>query len=290
MSRPVAHGSLTNRIIGGYTLTKWLGAGGMGEVYKAAHHSTRQPAAVKVLSRIDQAARFQNEAYVQASVHHPHIAALYTYLSGEPHSCIVMEYVPGPTLETLIFRHRRLPEGFALKVLGQIASAVAHLHERGIVHRDLKACNIKVTADGTAKLLDFGIAKAAYTPRLTREGYVIGTTYSMAPEQFHNQVSAASDCWALGVLLYEMLTGYRPFDGTTETEIRIKIERGDYMSPDLLLPDLSRQSKRIIRRLLHPNPEKRLTAAEVLALLKHPQQRFLTRIKGWVSRLKLSGK
>ncbi len=275
------HGTLTNRTIGSYTLTKWLGAGGMGEVYKAIHISTRRLAAVKVLSQSAQAARFQNEAYIQASVRHLHIAALYDYVSGQKYPCIVMEYVEGPTLEQLIARHRRLPEAFALQLLEQLTSAVAHLHQEGIIHRDLKTCNVKVTADGTAKLLDFGIAKAAYTPRLTREGYVIGTTYAMAPEQFQNQVSTPADCWALGVLFYEMVTGHRPFEGRTETEIRVKIERGAYMAPDLLIPDLSRNSKKIIKKLLIPQPHQRLTAAQLLQRLRKPKGSVLARVAEW---------
>ncbi len=107
-------GGLSNRTIGKYTLTKWLGSGGMGEVYKAEHVSTRLPAAIKILSRSDQAARFQNEAYIQASVKHPNITALYEYVIEDGLPCIIMEYVEGPTLEKLILRHRRLPEAYAL--------------------------------------------------------------------------------------------------------------------------------------------------------------------------------
>jgi eukaryotic-like serine/threonine-protein kinase len=280
-------GGLSHRTIGRYALTKWLGSGGMGEVYKAEHVTTHQPAAVKILSRAEQAARFQNEAYIQASVQHPHIAALYEYVLEGRLPCIVMEYVEGPTLEKLISRHRRLPESFALRILEQITSAVAHLHQKDIIHRDLKSCNIKVSAENTAKLLDFGIAKAAYTPRLTREGYVIGTTYSMAPEQFHNQVGKESDCWALGVLLYEMLTGYRPFDGKTETEIRVKIERGEYMAPDLLIPNLCRTSRRIIRKLLTHNPKQRLTAAQLLELLHKPKTSPFEWLTNWLTGVKI---
>jgi eukaryotic-like serine/threonine-protein kinase len=276
---------LPYKTIGQYSLTRWLGSGGMGDVYQAEHLFTRQPAAIKVLSRIDQTARFQNEAYIQASVRHPHIAVLYEYVMEGQHPCIVMEYVEGPTLEKLIARHRRLPEATALRILEEVVSAVAHLHERGIIHRDLKSCNIKITSSGAPKLLDFGIAKAAYTPRLTREGYVIGTTYAMAPEQFQNHVGLESDCWSLGVLLYEMLTGYRPFDGKTETEIRIKIERGHYMAPDLLIPNLSKPSRRIIRRLLTPQSRQRMTAAQLLEALRYPVPTPLTRLSHWLSGL-----
>ena len=267
--------------IRGYVLTQWLGSGGMGEVYQAQHKTSRRPAAVKVLYRTDQAARFRNEAYIQASVQHPHIAALYEYAVEEGTPCIIMEYVEGITLEKLIKRQGRLPEAFVWKVMEQIVLAVAHLHERGIIHRDLKPGNVKVNRESFAKLLDFGIAKSAYTPKLTQEGYIVGTSHYMAPEQFHAKVSIQSDCWSLGVLFYEMLTGYLPFDGRSETEVRLKIEKGQYTSPDLLVPQLSKRSKRLISKLLRINSANRITAAELLAELKNPNDSGFS-ITEWV--------
>ena len=115
--------------IKGYVLTQWLGSGGMGEVYQAQHQTSRRPAAVKVLYRADQAARFRNEAYIQASVQHSHIAALYEYTIENGTPCIIMEYVEGITLEKLIKRQGRLPEAFVWKVMEQIVLAVVYLHE-----------------------------------------------------------------------------------------------------------------------------------------------------------------
>jgi eukaryotic-like serine/threonine-protein kinase len=267
--------------IRGYVLTQWLGSGGMGEVYQAQHKTSRRPAAVKVLYRTEQAARFRNEAYIQASVQHPHIAALYEYAVEEGTACIIMEYVEGVTLEKLIKRQGRLPEAFVWKVMEQIVLAVAHLHERGIIHRDLKPGNVKVNRESFAKLLDFGIAKSAYTPKLTQEGYIVGTSHYMAPEQFHAKVSIQSDCWSLGVLFYEMLTGYLPFDGRSETDVRLKIERGQYTAPDLLVPQLSKRSKRLISKLLRVNSANRITAAELLAELKNPNDSGFS-ITEWV--------
>ncbi|MEZ4900902.1 MAG: serine/threonine-protein kinase [Spirosomataceae bacterium] len=256
--------------IRGYELTQWLGSGGMGEVYMAQHPTTRQQAAVKILHRNDQVARFKNEAYIQSSVKHPHIATLYEFSVENGIPCLIMEYVEGITLEKLIKRQGVLPEAFVWKVMQQITSAVVHLHQKEIIHRDLKADNIKVNRDSRVKLLDFGIAKAAYTPKLTAEGYIVGTAHYMAPEQFNAQVSIASDCWALGVLMYEMLTGTLPFDGRTETEIRIRIERGQYTAPDLLIPTISKKSKRLISKLLCNNPSQRMTAMELLNELQNP--------------------
>lgn len=268
--------------IRGYELTQWLGSGGMGEVYMAQHQTTRQIAAVKVLHRNDQVARFRNEAYIQSSVKHPHIATLYEFSVENSVPCLIMEYVDGITLERLIKRQGVLPETFVWKVMEQITSAVAHLHENGIIHRDLKAGNVKVNRDSKAKLLDFGIAKAAYTPKLTAEGYIVGTAHYMAPEQFNGHVSIASDCWALGVLLYEMLTGTLPFDGRTETEVRIRIERGQYTAPELLTPAISKRSRRLIGKLLRANMAQRMTAIALLNELKGPFSEDSFSVKGWL--------
>lgn len=273
-----------NRNIRGYILTQWLGSGGMGEVYQAQHQHTRQTAAVKVLNRIDQVERFRNEAYVQSSVKHPNIASLYEYSIENGIPCIVMEYVEGLTLERLIKRQGALPENFVWKVLEQMVAAVLHLHTNNIFHRDLKPANIKVTKESVVKLLDFGIAKAAYTPKLTQEGYIVGTSFYMAPEQFQGKGNIQSDCWALGVILYEMLTGQLPFDGKTETETRIKIERGEYMAPNLINPHISKKSKRIIEKLLQTNPKKRITAEILLSELRgdtDPNNIF-HKVSGWV--------
>lgn len=271
--------------IKGYILTQWLGSGGMGEVYQAQHQTSRRLAAVKVLYRTDQAARFKNEAYIQASVQHPHIAALYEYTIENGTPCIIMEYVEGITLEKLIKRQGRLPESFVWKIMEQIVLAVVHLHEKNIIHRDLKPGNVKVNRESVAKLLDFGIAKSVYTPKLTQEGYIVGTSHYMAPEQFQNKVGIESDCWALGVLFYEMLTGYLPFDGRSETEVRLKIEKGNYTSPDLLVPEVSKKSKRLIQRLLKANASSRMNANELLVALQNPDNNPLFSITEWVNNI-----
>jgi serine/threonine protein kinase len=257
--------------IRGYVLTNWLGSGGMGEVYQAVHQTTRRQAAVKILFHADQVARFRNEAYIQASVQHPNIATLYEFAMEEDNPCIIMEYVEGITLEKLIKRQSTLPEAFVWKVMEQIANAVSHLHEQQIIHRDLKPGNIKVNRESLTKLLDFGIAKSAYTPKLTQEGYIIGTSHYMAPEQFNSKVSIQSDCWTLGVLFYEMITGYLPFEGRTETEVRVKIEKGQYTAPDLMAPNISKKTKRLIGRLLRVKPEHRMTSQELLEALQNPK-------------------
>lgn len=261
-----------NQPIRGYTLLQWLGSGGMGEVYQAIHDTTQRTVAIKLLSRLEQAERFRNEAALQASVRHPHVALIYEFFVDGQLPCLVMEYVEGPTLQQILRRNGPMSEASAWKILGQLASALDHLHSRGIVHRDLKAGNIKLTREGQPKLLDFGLARQSNTPRLTRQGHVVGTMASMAPEQFSGVSSAASDCWALGVLFYELLTGYTPFGGSTESEIGRLIQKADYLSPVKLNPGLSRASERLIHKLLTVSPERRPTALQVLDIIQDPTQ------------------
>ncbi|MBD2702784.1 serine/threonine protein kinase [Spirosoma sp. BT702] len=259
-----------NQTIRGYTLTQWLGSGGMGEVYQAVHDSTQRTVAIKLLSQLEQAERFRNEAALQASVRHPHIALIYDFFVEKNLPCLVMEYVEGPTLQQVIRKNASLSEEAAWKYLGKIASALDYLHQRDIIHRDLKAGNIKLTREGQPKLLDFGLARQANSPRLTRQGHLVGTVASMAPEQFSGESNAASDCWALGVLFYEMLTGYSPFGGSTDSEIGRLIQKADYLSPVKLQPAISRASERLINKLLVVSPERRLTARQVLDIIKEP--------------------
>lgn len=271
--------------IRGYTLTQWLGSGGMGEVYQGFHAATQRTVAIKLLSRAELSGRFRNEAAVQAAVRHPHIALLYEFFVENGLSCLVMEFVEGSTLGQYLRRVGVLPEDAAFRLLGQLASALVYLHERGIVHRDLKAGNVKITPQGSVKLLDFGLARAGDSPKLTSEGHVVGTAASMAPEQFSGEATSASDCWALGVLLYQMLTGYPPFGGATDSEIGRLIQKADYLPPTRLRPDLSPFAQRLIEHLLTVAPGRRLTARQVEEVLQNPAlltaPGLVNRVKSW---------
>jgi serine/threonine protein kinase len=225
--------------IGPYEITGAIGAGGMGEVYRARDTKLNRDVALKVLPASvagdpDRLARFRREAQVLASLNHPNIAHIHGLEDAGQTTAIVMELVEGPTLAELIEKGRGLPLADALPIARQIAEALEVAHERGIIHRDLKPANIKVCDDGTVKVLDFGLAKALEpdsaagsrqpaggnansptitTPAMTVAGLILGTVAYMAPEQAKGKpVDRRADIWAFGVVLFEMLAGKRGYE------------------------------------------------------------------------------
>jgi Tol biopolymer transport system component len=233
--------SLTPGIrIGPYAVTAKLGAGGMGEVYRATDTTLGREVAIKVLPAsvaqdADRLARFDREARTLATLNHPYIAQIYGRERSGNTSALVMELVEGPTLADRIM-HGALPVGDALSIATQIAEALEAAHEQGVVHRDLKPANVKVRLDGVVKVLDFGLAKAiepvgaavasaslaatVTSPAVTHAGIILGTAAYMSPEQARGRpVDKRADIWAFGCVLYEMLAGVRPFAGETVSDL-----------------------------------------------------------------------
>ncbi len=258
--------------VAGYHLAECIGSGGMGDVYKAYNSFLNRFAAVKILYQKEFAERFKNEAYIQSSVNHPNIARLYEYAAYGDKPCIVMEYVEGESLDALLRRKGKLSNEETENIIRQIVSALAYLHSNGIMHRDIKPQNFKIQFDGTVKMLDFGIAKNKYTPKLTQIGFVVGTMEYLAPEQFQQQPELKSDVWALGVMAYELLTGYMPFDASNPVTLRSKITKGTFTNPKILIPDISEKLLILIDKSLRINPLHRISAAEMEAVIGKKKQ------------------
>jgi serine/threonine-protein kinase len=261
---------LLNASIGEYRVEDFLGAGGMGEVYRAIHSKIGRVAAVKVLTpaALDGGGfteRFLNEARIQAGLQHPNIATLYDFLEINGQPCIIMEYVDGLTLSEQIRTRGPLPPGEMLRVFQSIIEAIRHVHSFGIIHRDIKANNVKLSTSGQVKLLDFGIAKAQTGMSLTETGAVIGTIEYLSPEQLSGGMAdARSDIWALGVLLYQMATGCAPFAGKSVGEVCLKIVKADYPPPTRFNPSVPPDVGKIISRCLKQNPTQRYQTAQEL--------------------------
>lgn len=263
--------------LGPYQIQSPLGAGGMGEVYRARDSRLGRDVAIKVLPEAfakdaERMARLAREAQVLASLNHPNIAAIYGFEDSSGHA-LVMELVDGQTLADCIARSP-IPLSEALLLAKQICEALEYAHERGIVHRDLKPANVKITPDGVVKLLDFGLAKAfegqgsstdiASSPTLThmatQAGIILGTAAYMSPEQAKGRnIDRRADIWAFGCVLYEMLTGKMAFGGETVTDTLAEIIKSD---PDwsLLPPGTPASLRKLLQRCLKKDAKQRLQA------------------------------
>jgi len=267
--------------LGPYEIESVLGAGGMGEVYRARDTLLKRDVAIKVLPQAfasdpERIARFQREAEVLATLNHPNIAAIHGLQDSDGVRSLVLELVDGPTLADRI-GGSPMPLDEALAIARQIADALEAAHARGIIHRDLKPANVKVRPDGTVKVLDFGLAKALAdrsplesvkfgvsqsptitSPAMTRIGVVLGTAAYMSPEQARgHDADQRSDLWAFGCVLFEMLTGRRAFEGDEVSDTLAAVLRAE---PDQkALPAATPASvRRLLRRCLEKNPKRRL--------------------------------
>ncbi len=266
----------TGRRLGVYEIVEPIGAGGMGEVYRAHDTKLQRDVALKILPPAfttdrDRLARFDREARMLAALNHPNIATIYGFETIDGVSALVLELVEGRELADRI-AHGALPLDDALPIARQIAEALEAAHEQGIIHRDLKPANIKLRPDGMVKVLDFGLAKVFESepaagasiaptmtpPAATRIGTILGTAAYMSPEQARGKtVDKRADIWAFGCVLFEMLTGQRAFPGEDITDTLAAVVRSEPQWD--ALPDAASPTLRVfLRRCLHKDPKQRM--------------------------------
>jgi serine/threonine-protein kinase len=261
--------------IPGYKILGKLGAGAMATVFKARQLSLDRMVAIKVLPRkFSQNPQFIERFYAEgraaAQLNHPNIVQAYDVgKSGEYHY-FVMEFVDGRTVYDDIAKHKKLTEKEAIEVLMQIADALQHAHERGLIHRDVKPKNIMITKEGVAKLADMGLARAVADKEMAEAeaGKAFGTPYYISPEQIRGEVhiTPAADIYSLGATLYHMVTGNVPFDGKNPSAVMHKHLKAELVPPDHVNPKLSAGISQVIEMMMAKNPRNRYQTCKDLLL------------------------
>jgi eukaryotic-like serine/threonine-protein kinase len=259
-------------LIGGrYELGRQLGAGGMARVYLAHDRLLDREVAVKVLSEPFASdpqfvERFRREASAAAGLNHPNIVAVYDRGEADGSYYIVMEYLSGPDLKQVIRRRAPLPAVQAIDYAQQILAALGAAHRRDVVHRDVKPQNVLVAEDGHLKVTDFGIARAGAQSDMTEAGSVIGTAQYLSPEQARgDEVTAATDTYAVGIVLYEMLTGRVPFDGDRPVAVAMKQISDEPLPPRAVEPTVPPELDAVVMRALAKRPSERYRTAGELS-------------------------
>jgi serine/threonine protein kinase len=256
--------------IGDYEVIDILGAGGMGKVYKVRNFISNRVEAMKVLlpdltGNREVAERFLREIRVLASLDHPNIAELRTAQRADRQILMVMEYLDGQSLDRLL-RAGRLTHLHIIDLLRPVLSALDYAHKRGIVHRDIKPSNVMITAAGEVKLMDFGIAKLSADRQLTSTGTTLGSVYYMSPEQIQGaeHVDARSDIYSIGVMLYEMATGQKPFDASSEFSLMSAHLNQDPRPPIQIDSSIPPMLNQVILTALAKDPAQRFQSAAAM--------------------------
>lgn len=266
-------------MVGNYRILKEIGKGGMGSVYTALQLSLNRVVVIKEMTRTgggrEAQSRFKREGKICANLYHQNIVEIYDYIREEGRNFLVMEFVDGISLAEVIEKQAPLHPVIAATIAREIGRALVCAHQAGVVHRDIKPKNILITRAGVVKLTDFGVARDLDAPDLTTTGTLIGTPFYMSPEQAGGEkVGFQSDLYSLGIVLYEMVTGKKPYTGENSTAIIAKISRGKFKSAFWLAPHHSWRLARIVNRAMKNNPKRRFRAAEDMV---HSLNRFL----GW---------
>ena len=258
---------MIGNVVGSYKVTEKIGEGGMGAVFKGIDLMLEREVAIKMLrpelaSQPQVVERFRSEAVTLAKLNHPNIATLFSFLRQGEDFFMVMEFVRGETLDSLIRRLGAMPCDRGISLFCQALEGIDHAHRMGIIHRDIKPANMMLTETGTLKVMDFGIARVLGTSRMTKQGNIVGTIEYMSPEQVRGQeTDARSDIYSLGILLYEMLTGRVPFSSDSEYDLmRMQIEHAPE-PPRVFSAQIPQPVEQAIMRALAKRPEARFQTA-----------------------------
>jgi len=262
-------------LAGRYEVGRTLGRGGMASVYLARDQSLGRPVAVKVLSDgLDgdgtSRERFLREARLAARLSHPNVVKVFDAGEANGRPYIVMEFVPGRTVDELLAKRRRVSPDEAVDIVAQASAGIQHAHDHGLVHRDVKPGNLLVRDDGCVKVVDLGIARAAESTQLTQHGTILGTAAYLAPEQAAGEaVTSAADVYSLGAVLYQLLTGRPPYEFDSLAELAAKQSAGEIVPPRDLEPSIPDRLEAVTMRSLARDPRFRpASAAELGAELR----------------------
>ncbi len=249
--------------IHGYEIKAHLGQGGMGNVFRATDKMLGRDVALKMLhpqltKQPQFLERFKKEARVLAQLLHPNIAVIYNLIEQNDDHFMVMEYVEGTNLDELLKKYRVIPTQLVVPIFIQALEGLQHAHKKNIFHRDIKPSNLMLTPEGTLKLMDFGIAKMAGEQKMTQVNKIVGTVEFMAPELIEGKpASVASDIYAMGATLYELISGKLPFESDTDYNLMQAILKNKVRPPDKLNPSVPKALNDIVLKALEKKPENR---------------------------------
>ena len=278
-----------------YRVVRRIGSGGMSHVYYAMHATLDRPLVIKVLHAHlakdpEMRERFKREAESSSQLLHPHICPILDFADLQDLVYLVMPHLAGGSLADILMRDKSVAPGASATICAQVAIALDYAHRRGIVHRDIKPDNILFDEDGHALITDFGIATARFHGRLTRSGRAMGTPHYMSPEQaMGKMVDGRSDLYAVGVMLYEMLLGFPPFDGADSYSIGYKHVHEVPVTPETVDSRTPLPLSAIIMKCLAKRPEDRYQRgndlADALLTFLQDQRTPVDSRSGWLARL-----
>lgn len=246
------------RYIGNYKILDIIGMGGMAKIYTAIHIPLNRVVVIKEMGRTESRRRFKQEAVMSSSLEHPNIVATYDYFSIGQSCYIVLQYIEGLNLAEIIEHSAPFHPQAAALIMREVCLAIRHAHDNSILHRDIKPTNILISLKGEVRISDFGVARGEDSPNLTSTGTVVGTPFYMSPEQAEGKkLTLQSDIYSLGIVLYEMVTGKKPFSGGNSQAVAAKVIGSKYPNPLLRDPHHSLRLSKIITRAMKKSLKRR---------------------------------